>query len=214
MRKSWAKTCMRMRRSKPNNDWQTSHQRKTSAQLVSLVPIERKAEVSQVDESLSKCELFASWIVISCDDFYEMALYYVCVKPKIETQLNFENFFWRTSRERREPGPSCQAQATRGEGREGFYYDSAFSISYFTNIQSMQTGTLEALKQDPATILSPCPLHPLQTTWLQWWGILQIHWEEKKSKKKPNHPILFDVSNSMVSLLAHKASINFLHFFL
>ena len=129
-------------------------------------------------------------------------------------KLNCWKPLWRTSRERRDPGPSCQAQATRGEGREGFYNDSAFSISYVTNIQSMQTGTLEALNLDPATILSPCPLHPLQITWLQWWGILQIHWEEKKSKKKPNHPILFDVSNSMVSLLAHKASIPFLHFFL
>ena len=130
--------------------------------------------------------------------------------------------FWRTSRERREPGPSCQAhlgpscqaQATRGEGREGIYNESVFSIWYVTNIQSMQTGTLEALNLDPVTILSPCPLHPLQTTWLQWWGILQIHWEEKKSKKKLKYPILIDVSDSMVSLLVHKASIPFLHFFL
>ena len=129
-------------------------------------------------------------------------------------KLNCWKPLWRTSRERRDPGPSCQAQATRGEGREGIYNDSAFSIWYVTNIQSMQTGTLEALNLDPATILSPCPLHPLQITWLQWWGILQIHCEEKKSKKKPKHPILFDVFNSMVSLLAHKASINFLHFFL
>ena len=104
-------------------------------------------------------------------------------------KLNWWKPLRRTSRERREPGPSCQAQPTRGEGREGFYNESAFSISYVTNIQSMQTGTLEALKLDLATILSPCPLHPLQNTWLQWWGILQIHWEEKKSKKKLKYPI-------------------------
>ena len=106
-------------------------------------------------------------------------------------------------------GPSHQ----RGGKRRFLRWICILNLILY-NIQSMQTGTLEALNLDPATILSPCPLHPLQTTWLQWWGILQIHWEEKKSKKKLKYPILIDVSDSMVSLLVHKASIPFLHFFL
>ena len=81
-------------------------------------------------------------------------------------------------------GPGHQ----RGGKRRFSQWICIFNLIRY-NIQSMQTGTLEALKLDPVTILSPCPLHPLQNTWLQWWGILQIHWEEKKSKKKLKYPI-------------------------